>query len=335
MTIFASKGLVIGGALSLCHSFYQRNLYTGTLGILSLTGAWFLSEGQNAIKNLSDNIQKLERDVLQAHIIGEFPQKKKHFISAYNKYCEIIEKLPLEKYESEAALMCEIGDLIISDPKTLNSHLNTLGIEVIRLSKPVKELERSYRILCESARLLQERSLLLEQDREMLQSIYNLLKNPNALTRLPSSNVASSSSATTTPYGQLRCGAEEIQIMRELMIPLGTVNFWGLVTNSIFFYGLGKKLTARNLHSLKFLEVIFTDPELTRCMRNVYEDSLKSFRFIAEFKEKVNARIANGENFDILLPEFAQRLNVRIEEIQPFFQSCDWDGLLKYLIYNR
>jgi hypothetical protein len=97
-----------------------------------------------------------------------------------------------------------------------------------------------------------------------------------------------------------------------------------------------RELTRRGIeishvHPLRFLGVIFSDPNLKECMKKIFPDYFKRTQFMHDLGESLNNRMDRGQ-IDPYLEEFAKEVSVPVELLQGYAQAHDWEGLMECLI---
>lgn len=95
---------------------------------------------------------------------------------------------------------------------------------------------------------------------------------------------------------------------------------------------LGEEI--KHVHPLKLLGCLFSRADMRRYMENIYEDFFKWSNFFEGFEASVKTEIIK-KNLKIYLNGFAAEVNIPPNKLKPFFDSDDWRGLIKYLIYYQ
>lgn len=86
-----------------------------------------------------------------------------------------------------------------------------------------------------------------------------------------------------------------------------------------------------HVHPLRFLGVIFSDPNLKECMKKIFPDYFKRTKFMHDLGEGLNTRMERGQ-LEPYLEEFAKEVSVPVELLRSYAQSRDWDGFMDCLI---
>lgn len=101
----------------------------------------------------------------------------------------------------------------------------------------------------------------------------------------------------------------------------------------LFKQGELKRLGAEinHVHPLKFLETIFANPALKACMRDISNDYFKWNGFLDGLVPSLTNQ-ANQNKLAQHLNEFAKKTETNPKELAPYFQSQDWENLVRYLM---
>ncbi len=93
----------------------------------------------------------------------------------------------------------------------------------------------------------------------------------------------------------------------------------------------GKKIN--HVHPLRFVDYIFSDPHLKKCMQQIKKSSFKWNGFVRGFSGRMMEE-AVKDNLRPYIPEFSEHLAVNQENLKIYIDNKDWEGLLKYLLTN-
>ncbi len=135
-----------------------------------------------------------------------------------------------------------------------------------------------------------------------------------------------------TAFSKLPITEEERQKIFVVFNTLGeAVQSWfpvgALALNAIKLERI--KVEIYHVHPLKLLECLFNDPKMIKNMDGIRNNSITWRRFVNEISEKLT-KVAST------LPEckigFAKSLNINIDDITPFFNAHNWEGLTQFLI---
>ena len=92
--------------------------------------------------------------------------------------------------------------------------------------------------------------------------------------------------------------------------------------------------TLGNVHPLKFLEAIFATEEMKEMVRTIFTGSFswaKRGQYMKGIQGGLDAK-AKMNDLEPYLDDFAKAIGVKKEEIAPFFENRDWEGLVRYLM---
>jgi len=131
------------------------------------------------------------------------------------------------------------------------------------------------------------------------------------------------------PYGELICTQEHQDQIAYIISTIASNSKVSL----LFLQGDLKRAGAKinEVHPLKFLESIFANPALKEQMKEIENDRFKWSGFMDGLVPSLTNQANQGKLLQYL-PDFAQRVGNAPEELISYFQSKDWDNLVRYLI---
>lgn len=90
-----------------------------------------------------------------------------------------------------------------------------------------------------------------------------------------------------------------------------------------------------HLHPLKFFAAVFnpSKPYLKQLMAKIEDDGIKWNALMEKFRISLT-RLSEEGKLDALIDDFALEVGHPAATIRPYFQSMDWDGLVRHLIFN-
>jgi len=132
-----------------------------------------------------------------------------------------------------------------------------------------------------------------------------------------------------SPYHKLYCDATDRQNINELIKNMAEHGKIWLLRHRSFMNEIGDSI--RHIHPLKLLEVIFTDSFLTQCMREVFDDYFKRNGFMEGLGESLTLKSKTGD-LSRYMHDFAKAVLIPFDELQGFFESMDWESLMRYLM---
>jgi len=131
-------------------------------------------------------------------------------------------------------------------------------------------------------------------------------------------------------YKDLICTDADIRNIHKLIMTMaetGKIDLW--LYHQTDLRGIG--VAIESVHPLKFLSVVFGNPQLKAAMPKIFEDYFKRTEFVEGLVPSLMRQLEKGK----LLPfvaDFAKEINVPEKEIQPYFQNLNWEGLIRYLM---
>jgi hypothetical protein len=86
-----------------------------------------------------------------------------------------------------------------------------------------------------------------------------------------------------------------------------------------------------HVHPMRFLGFILADPDLKDGLKSIKKSSFKWDAFVSGFGKRMKEEYGNGNLYQHV-PGFAQQVGASPENIYPFLDKKDWDGLVKSLL---
>jgi hypothetical protein len=138
-------------------------------------------------------------------------------------------------------------------------------------------------------------------------------------------------------YKDLVCTTQDKAIIEEIVNLLFQNTKWDLLWTENYMNELGAKIT--HVHPLKFLSTILLNPVLKMHLIVIFEDYFKRNGFLGNrlgrtadgLGSSLN-READKNKLEQYLADFAKEINVPVDNFRPFFQTRDWENLVRYLI---
>ena len=125
------------------------------------------------------------------------------------------------------------------------------------------------------------------------------------------------------------CSEEDRENINEIITTLAENGKVKLLFKQNHLKELGAQID--HLHPLKLLSTIFTNPELKSHMTGIFNDYFKRNGFMDGIGPSLDSK-ADAGDLNQYIEKFAQEVNVPSENIKPFFENKDWEGLIEYLI---
>jgi hypothetical protein len=133
------------------------------------------------------------------------------------------------------------------------------------------------------------------------------------------------------PYNKLYCDEKDRTSISDLIKAMAEHGKLWLLGHKTYMNELGDSV--RHVHPLKFLEVVFSNEYLKACMREIFEDYFKKNGFMDGLGESLTIKSKVGD-LDRYLGDFAKAVKADAENLKPFFENRDWEGLVRYLMDN-
>jgi hypothetical protein len=130
-------------------------------------------------------------------------------------------------------------------------------------------------------------------------------------------------------YSELICTEQDCANITELIKTMAENGKISLLFRQTHLRHIGAQIN--HVHPLKFLSIVFCNPELKICMKEIFEDYFKRTGFMDGLGASLSREMEKGK-LDQYIEEFAKDVDVLKEEIRPCFQSGDWEALVRYLI---
>jgi hypothetical protein len=139
-----------------------------------------------------------------------------------------------------------------------------------------------------------------------------------------------------TPFAQLPITEAEAQIIYQIIDTVGTNGLPSLFLKQGELKDLGNKV--QHVHPLKFLEVVFTNPHLKECMKNVEEYPATKLQGFMQgsggtpgFIQKCDRE--NGRNnLQPYVLGFCQAVKAHPDQVRDLVEKKQWEKLVRYLI---
>lgn len=137
--------------------------------------------------------------------------------------------------------------------------------------------------------------------------------------------------STEITYKDLACTEDQKTYIYEIISTMAEKGKLSLLFNQTHLKELGDRIS--DVHPLKFLSVIFSDPYLKSCMMVVWSDYFKRTGFMDGLAPSLTREMEKGKLMSYL-KDFAKDVNVSVEHLQGYFDAHDWDNLVLFLIQS-
>ncbi len=132
-------------------------------------------------------------------------------------------------------------------------------------------------------------------------------------------------------YDKLECTQNNKETIEFIIQTMAQNNVFSLGTRRNELNRMGDTLSG--VHPLKFLETLFATEEMKEHVVEIFKSSFKRESLMAGLSGNLTVK-SKMNDLDIYIDDFAKAVHVPKEEINPFFTSKDWDGLVRHLM-NR
>jgi hypothetical protein len=130
-------------------------------------------------------------------------------------------------------------------------------------------------------------------------------------------------------FYQLPLNSNEERIIRYIISTMAEKNVFQLAFEKFSMEKKGKKIN--QVHPLRFIGFILSDPDLNNDLRTIKKSSFKWDAFISGFARKMREETSKN-NVAPYIPEFAALVNADPKEIEYYLHKKDYEGLVKYLL---
>lgn len=135
--------------------------------------------------------------------------------------------------------------------------------------------------------------------------------------------IEAASQTDSRPYSSPITDAEKRDI-RYIIITLATKSYFSLLMQQRSLTDAGNR-TAQ-IHPLKYLEYIFSDPELRSATKNI--KGMPWNRFAGDMAHSLNNEYENGTLNKEQLKSFSQSTNISEANLMPYFENEQWKELI-------
>jgi hypothetical protein len=130
-------------------------------------------------------------------------------------------------------------------------------------------------------------------------------------------------------YKDLVCTESDKEKIIELFNTLADNNKFYLLLNQTYIRGIGAQLN--HVHPLKLIAVSMATPHLKNCYRLIFEDYFKKLEVLGGMGASLTREADKGK-LDQYLAPFAEEMSIPVEDLRPFTEARDWEGLVTYLM---
>lgn len=143
------------------------------------------------------------------------------------------------------------------------------------------------------------------------------------------SGVFTGSGFDNDPFASLPVTEEERKHIRYIIETVGKTSAIMLPFHAETLEDLGQRV--QHVHPLRFLETIFVDPYLKKCMASIRDSFFKWRNFLAGFSKRIEEEHANDHVIPYLMG-FCKRVKADPDQVRVLVQKKQWEALVAYLI---
>ena len=130
-------------------------------------------------------------------------------------------------------------------------------------------------------------------------------------------------------YKDLPCSDQDRSYIFEIITTMAENGKISLLLKQNHLKQMGAQIN--HVHPLKFLSTIFTNDRLKECMVPIFDDYFKRNGFMDGLGPSLTVESEKGK-LESFLPEFANEVQIPADALRPYFQSRDWEGLVRQLM---
>ncbi len=130
-------------------------------------------------------------------------------------------------------------------------------------------------------------------------------------------------------YAELSCTEQDLIKIHELIKTMAENGKFSLLFMQTYLRQLGTQVN--HVHPLKFLGVVFANPDLRIGMKEIFRDSFKRAGFLDGLAPCLSLEMEKGKLVQYI-EDFSNEVGASADGIRPYFQASDWEALLRHLI---
>lgn len=133
----------------------------------------------------------------------------------------------------------------------------------------------------------------------------------------------------TETYKDLVCTEQDKANIYEIITMMAENGKLTLLVKQSYLKNLGAQIN--HVHPLKFLSTVFSNERLRQSMEPIFDDYFKRTGFMDGLGSSLTREADKGK-LDPFLKDFAGEINLPIDNMRSFFQTRDWENLVRYLM---
>jgi hypothetical protein len=137
--------------------------------------------------------------------------------------------------------------------------------------------------------------------------------------------------STELSYDDLVCTEEHKIYIREIITTMAENGKLALLFKQTHLKEIGAKIN--DVHPLKFLSTVFSDPDLKTCMFPIWSDYFKRTNLIDGLGASLTREAEKGKLHQHL-ERFAEDVGVPAADLQPYFDQRDWENMVFHLMHS-
>ena len=168
-------------------------------------------------------------------------------------------------------------------------------------------------------------------EQEILYEVKPVLEN---LTQVITDSVEASPSEApeSNLYETLSISMDEKQKIGKILITMAENSVFKLLFEKKRLERLGHDI--RNVHPIRFLGTVFSDPRLVHCMHRIRSSGFKWDGFINGFSERFMEELLSN-NVNQYIPGLSESLGLKTQDLQYYVDRKDFEGLIIFMMERK
>lgn len=135
--------------------------------------------------------------------------------------------------------------------------------------------------------------------------------------------------APTEPFYALPLTDKEKRFIKAIVSTMADKNIFQLALERRTLEKKGDKV--HHVHPMRFLGFILADPDLKDDLKSIKKSSFKWDAFVSGFGKRMKEEYGRGNLYQHV-PGFAQQVGANPQNVYPYLDKKDWEGLVKSLL---